>query len=77
MARFSFQVRTGDATHLNGGEVDFRDLAAALAIGLLTLAKQERRQADHALRLTGSVLEIVDEDGEVVATLPIGAVTRH
>ncbi|UAJ12772.1 hypothetical protein [Polymorphobacter megasporae] len=77
MARYSFQVRTGDATHLNGGEAEFGDITDAIAIGRFTLARHKLRHADHALKLSGSVLEIVDEDGDVVASLPIGALTRH
>ncbi|QYE32959.1 hypothetical protein KZX46_02070 (plasmid) [Polymorphobacter sp. PAMC 29334] len=77
MARYSFQVRTGDATHANGGEAEFSNLSDAIAIGRFTLARQERHHADHALKLSGSILEIVDEDGDVVASLSIGAATRH
>ena len=77
MTVYSFQVRTSEATHLNGGEADFADLSDALAIGRFTLARQAIRNTNRALALTGSVLEIVDEYGDVVASLPIGDATRH
>ena len=78
MPRFSFQVRTGEAAFGHDAALEFESFNQALDVATRTMIGQALRQADETLRLADSLLEIVDERGSVVASLPIGtAITRH
>ena len=78
MPRFSFQVRIGGTTLGHGAAIEFDSFDQALDVAMRTMIGQALREADATLRLADSVLEIVDEGGAVVASLPIGSVvTRH
>lgn len=78
MPRYSFQVRTGDATISHGAVIDFVDLAQALAVAKMTLSERALRDIDATMNLAQSALEILNEDGDIVASLPIGdAISRH
>ena len=78
MPAFRFQVRTGNETLAHDAALDFSDLTQAIDVAALSLAGQALRDAEETMKLADSALEIVNEDGDVVASLPISAaLTRH
>lgn len=78
MPRYSFQVRTGDDTIGHGAALEFDDLAQALTVAEITMTGKSMRDAGATMDLAGSALEIIDEAGAVVASLPIGGtISRH
>ena len=78
MPAYRFQIRTGNDTLAHGAVLDFKNLAQAIEVAALSLAGQAMREADETMNLAESALEIVDEDGDVVASLPISAaISRH
>ena len=78
MPAYRFQIRTGNDTLAHGAVLDFKNLAQAIEVAALSLAGQAMREADETMNLAESALEIVDDDGDVVASLPISAaISRH
>lgn len=78
MPLYSFRVRTGDDAQGHDVTLNFRDLKHAVEIALLTMVERSVYDVEGTFRLADSALEIVNEAGQVVASLPIAdVITRH